>query len=255
MKLLSISFVAYHDYDDIKQAIESIVNYTDIPYDMYVFDNSMNDPKQREFQQFLDFHHVHYICNSGNIGFGAGHNQSLKYIDSKYHAILNPDILIKEDVFGPILNYMESDDSIGMVIPRVIDDKGQLQEAYRKEVTVFDMFTRYFGRKLFKKRIKEHTLSYMDFSKPCQVPFAQGCFLVIRTDLFKQIHGFDDRFFMYMEDADLSKRVNKISKVMYYPGADVIHRWQMGSHKSLKLFKIHFSSAIKYFNKWGWQWW
>lgn len=79
-------------------------------------------------------------------------------------------------------------------------------------------------------------------------------FLVIRTELFKQIKGFDDGFFMYLEDADLCKRVNEVSKLMYYPGASVIHKWEQGSHKNRKLFKCHVQSMKYYFNKWGWKW-
>lgn len=255
MQPLSISIVAFHDYDDIKKAITSIVQYTSIPYEMYVFDNSVDDPQKEEFQSFLQVNHVHYVDNHENQGFGKGHNHALEYIDSKYHAIINPDIVIQEDVFGSIFQYLDHHPEVGMVIPKIVDDTGHLQEAYRKEITVFDMFTRYFGRHIFKKRIQDHTLSYMDYSKPFQVPFAQGCFLVIRTNLFRQLHGFDDRFFMYMEDADLSKRINQVSKVMYLPDVEVIHHWQKGSHKNKRLFKIHVQSARKYFHKWGWKLW
>ena len=77
----------------------------------------------------------------------------------------------------------------------------------------------------------------------------QGSFLVIRTELFKKLNGFDDRFFMYLEDADLCKRVNEISKLMYYPGASVVHRWEKGSHKNKKLLMYHIQSMRKYFEK------
>jgi GT2 family glycosyltransferase len=83
------------------------------------------------------------------------------------------------------------------------------------------------------------------------VPFAQGSFLVIQTDLYKQLKGFDDRFFMYMEDADLCKRVNEVSVVRYFPDTAVVHKWEKGSHKSMKLFKIHLQSMYRYFKKWG----
>jgi len=106
---------------------------------------------------------------------------------------------------------------------------------------------------MFKGRQAKHTLQHKDYSVPFQVPFAQGCFLVIRTELFKSLGGFDDRYFMYMEDADLCRRVNERSSVMYYPGATVMHAWEKGSHKSRKLMKIHIRSMLSYFNKWGWK--
>lgn len=99
-----------------------------------------------------------------------------------------------------------------------------------------------------------HTLQDQDYTQPFQVPFGQGSFLVIRTELFKKLNGFDDRFFMYLEDADLCKRVNEISKLMYYPGASVVHRWEKGSHKNKKLLMYHIQSMRKYFEKWGYKW-
>ena len=93
-----------------------------------------------------------------------------------------------------------------------------------------------------------------DYTQPFQVPFAQGSFLVIKTELLQELKGFDERYFMYMEDADLCKRVNEVSKVMYFPGTTVKHKWEKGSHKNRKLFKIHLNSMKQYFKKWGFRW-
>lgn len=93
----------------------------------------------------------------------------------------------------------------------------------------------------------------MDFTKPFQVPFGQGSFLVVRSELFKDLGGFDDNFFMYCEDADLCRGVNQVSKLMYFPGARVIHKWEAGSHRNKTLFKYHVQSMKYYFKKWGWK--
>ena len=93
----------------------------------------------------------------------------------------------------------------------------------------------------------------MDYKKTFPVPFAQGSFLVIRTELFRQLGGFDERYFLYMEDADLCRRVNEVSELRYCPKAEVIHKWGKGSHKNFKLFCIHVKSMIAYFGKWGWK--
>lgn len=95
----------------------------------------------------------------------------------------------------------------------------------------------------------------MDYEKPFPVPFAQGSFLVIRTELFRELEGFDERYFMYMEDADLCKRVNNVSSLWYCPDTAVIHKWERGSHKDKKLLKIHILSMFRYFRKWGWKIW
>lgn len=225
---------------------------------VYVVDNG-NSPDYKagndSFKSFLSsYQDVEYIDTRSNLGFGKGNNKVLPLLTSRYHCIMNPDILFTEDAFFSILNYMDENPSVGMVIPNIVDQNGKRQLVYRKEVTVFDMFIRMFCKGLFPKRIAEHTMQNKDYSKPFQVPFGQGSFLVIRTDLFKSLGGFDDRFFMYMEDADLCKRVNQVSKLMYYPGATVIHKWEQGSHKNKTLFKYHVQSMNEYFKKWGYKW-
>jgi len=253
---LSMTIVAYHNYEQIKVAIESIEKFTNLQIEktIYISDNSADDVPKSEFMTYLSrYEDVVYIDNKNNLGFGRGHNAVLDYLKSDYHAIVNPDIEIDEDVFSSMLTYMEENPEVGMVIPKIVDEKGALQAAYRKYPTVFDMFIRMFLKPFFKRRQANHTLQNMDYSRPFQIPFAQGCFLVIRTELFKYLNGFDDRYFMYMEDADLCRRVNEISRVVYYPKATVMHAWEKGSHKNKKLLMIHIQSMVRYFNKWGWK--
>ncbi len=253
---LSISIVAYHNYKDIEVAIETLEKYTskEIDKKVYIIDNGTKDINENEIRKFKGYINkykdIEYIDANENLGFGKGHNLILDKINSRYHAIVNPDIIFKEDSLSKIIDYMENDQSIGMVIPKIVDEKGELQKVYREEVTIYDMFIRMFCPKLFPKRMERITLQYKDYNKEFQVPFGQGSFLVIKTELLKKLNGFDDRYFMYMEDADLCKRVNQISKLMYFPNTAVIHKWEKGSHKNKKLFKYHVSSMIKYFKKW-----
>lgn len=259
MKNLSASIVAYRNYDEIVEAIESMERYTDkaITKTVYIIDNTEcvteEDYKKREdFKAKLaKYPDVEFRTKNENMGFGKGHNLVLDELDSEYHAIVNPDILFNEDAFSKIYAYMKEHQEVGMVIPRLTDEAGELQHVYRKELTIFDMFIRMFMKNKFQKRQAEHTLQHMDYTKEFEVPFGQGSFLVIQTELYKKLEGFDDRFFMYLEDADLCKRVNQVSKLMYFPDATVIHKWEKGSHKNKKLFKIHVQSMWKYFCKWG----
>ena len=253
---LSICIVIYNDYDEVIDAVTSIETYTSsvISKKIYLVDNSPQGNehhKQQLINKLSSYTDVEYLNTDKNLGFGKGQNLVIDRIDSKYHAIVNPDIELKEDAFSSIIDYMENNLDVGMVIPNIVDKEGKRQLAYRREVTLFDMFIRMFVPSMFPKRIADHTLQAEDYSKPFNVPFGQGSFLVIRTELFKQLNGFDDRYFMYLEDADLCKRVNKISKLMYIPDATVIHKWEKGSHKSLRLLFFHIRSMNRYFIKWG----
>ena len=273
---LTITIVSYHNEADVKAAVASIEAFTpdSITKRIYIVDNakeadslsasfdaSYTGMKTGEYQlaeleeQYSD---VIYLPTGKNLGFGGGHNYVLDRLDSKFHAIVNPDIILKEDVFSKLLSFME-DESIGMCVPRLLDEEGNLLAVYRRELTVWDMFLRMFLKRACeknawcKKRFSYHTMQDMDYSKPFDVPFAQGSFLVIRTELFQRLGGFDERFFLYMEDADLCKRVNKKSRLCYCPDASVIHKWERGSHKSKKLLKLHMQSMFRYFCKWGWK--
>ena len=229
MKTLTLSIVVYKNYGEVVEAIESLEKYTSGSIDktVYIIDNT-DCSSDEEFAKREEF------------------KKQLKRFED-----VHPDILFKEDAFKEIITFMDENQNVGMVIPRLEDEKGNLQAVYRTELTIFDMFIRMFMKNKFKKRQAKHTMQDMDYTKVFDVPFGQGSFLVIRTDLYRELEGFDDRFFMYLEDADLCKRVNKVSKLVYYPGATVIHKWEKGSHKNKKLFKIHVQSMFKYFFKWG----
>lgn len=241
---ISISVVMYNNIDEPMQALESITAHMDpsISREIYLIDNStmqVNIPAER-----LSSIGACYIKSPRNVGFGAGHNLVLGKISSRYHAIVNPDILVTSDAIGSIISYMDSRPDVGMCIPRVISESGQLQNAYRREITLQNIIERTLN--INKERQRYHNMADMDYSHEFQVPFAQGCFLVIRTELLQSLGGFDEKYFMYLEDADLSRRVNAISKVMYYPGAEVIHKWHRDSRHSIRLMLIHAMSLWKY---------
>ena len=176
----------------------------------------------------------------------------MQHAVGQFFVICNPDILLIEDSFSKIIPYMEKNSQIGAVIPKLIDQHHKIEPVYRRELTPIDVIIRYihpFG--WFSKRRAYHTMQDMDYSKPFRVPFGQGSFIVVRTPLMKRINGFDERYFMYVEDADLCKRINQVSRLEYYPYTSVIHLWEKGSHKNLKLLKWHMQAMIRYFVKWG----
>lgn len=254
---LSVSIVVYNNYEDIKEALASMEEYTspELSKKVFVVDNgvAVSSPSSvKEFKGYIErIVDVEYIDAGGNVGFGKGHNKVIPLMDSEYHAIVNPDILFCEDAFSKIVEWMDENKDIGMVIPYITDEEGKKQEVYRRELNVFDVFNRMFLKGFFRSRFDKHIMKDMDFTKPFQVPFGQGSFLVVRSELFKDLGGFDDNFFMYCEDADLCRRVNQVSKLMYFPAARVIHKWEAGSHRNKTLFKYHVQSMKYYFKKWG----
>ncbi len=273
MTELSIAIVAYHDGDDVKNAVSSILAHTDraISKQIYIVDNGGVDGRLPGLAEA--YPEVRYLSPGKNLGFGGGHNYALPFLDSRFHAILNPDILLVEDSFSAILEFMR-DERIGMAAPRLVSADGKRQASCRRELTVADLLLRMAvpGRILegkggagaeqargplgwLRRRNAYHTMQDMDYRKPFPVPFAQGSFLVVRTELFRELGGFDRRYFMYMEDADLCRRVNEKSSLWYCPYTEAVHKWERGSHKDLRLFRAHVASMARYFHKWGWSLW
>ncbi|QEK52205.1 glycosyltransferase family 2 protein [Pedobacter aquae] len=198
-----------------------------------------------------------YIHNPSNPGFGAAHNIAIKKaIDagSKYHFIINPDIIIEEDVFTPMINYMEQNPDVGMLMPKVLNEDGTIQHLPK----LLPHPAWIFRRKLKKidlnhqKFINKYELR--DFSKDqiLNVPILSGCFTLLRLDAIKEVGMYDENFFMYFEDFDLSRRMHQKYKTVYFPEVCVYHGYEGGANKSFKLFKIFLKSMFTYFNKWGW---
>ena len=256
VKDLTFSIVAYKNYDQIINAVNTINKFTNnYSKEIIVVDNTeKNDRKNflNEINNLVKLSNVDLIVNNANLGFGKANNIALKKAKGKYFVICNPDILLIEDSFSKIIPFMEQHKNIGAVIPKLIDKNHEIEPVYRRELTPYDVFIRYFHPfNTFKRRRAYHTMQDQDFTKTFQVPFGQGSFLVVRTSLMKQLKGIDERYFMYVEDADLCKRINQVSTLLYFPGAEVIHLWEKGSHKNAKLMKWHIQAMIKYFLKWG----
>jgi GT2 family glycosyltransferase len=76
--------------------------------------------------------------------------------------------------------------------------------------------------------------------------------MFMRTAILQQVGLFDPRFFLYMEDVDLCRRIGAVSQTLYYPHARVIHGYAKGSYRDPHLLRLHLASAVRYFNKWGW---
>jgi GT2 family glycosyltransferase len=104
-------------------------------------------------------------------------------------------------------------------------------------------------KNLINRRYELHDLPQTSL---VDVPSISGCFLMVRTKLFERIGVFDSRYFMYLEDVDLVRRIGSVARVSYDPRISITHTYAKGSYYNKKLLRYHITSAINYFNKWGW---
>jgi GT2 family glycosyltransferase len=199
-----------------------------------------------------------YSFNGRNVGFGSAHNIAIRRYchASEYHLILNPDVRFGPEVLDALYRFMQSNPEVGLVMPRVLYPDGDEQHLCKLLPTPFDLLARRFGgslaRTLFKARMARYLLQEADLSKPREVPCLSGCCMLVRTSLFQSVGLFDERYFMYMEDYDLCRRIGDVSKTVFFPDVAIYHEYQKGSYKNRVLMKHHINSAWKYFCKWGW---
>jgi GT2 family glycosyltransferase len=199
---------------------------------------------------------VRYIFSGNNLGFGAAHNLVINnYInDSDLHLLLNPDILFDAQVLGSLVGRMERESSIGALMPRIIYPDGAPQYLHKLLPTPMDLFFRRFIpiKKILDLINKRYELQSLPQDRMSDIPSLSGCFLLVRSSLFIEIGGFDGRYFMYMEDIDLVRRIGNVARTIYDPSVYVTHFYQKGSYRNITLLLYHLISAVKYFNKWGW---
>lgn len=250
---LNISIVTYNSEKVIGRCLKSIIDVTkDVDYKIIVIDNNSQDDTVGVIKR--GFSDVDLIENSSNIGFGKAHNMALRESESKYHLILNPDITFSENSLKKILDFMGNNPDVGLVMPKVLYPDGEIQYLCKFLPNPLDWFIRHFLRFSFIKEKHDdlYELRFTGYDKIMNVPYLSGCFMLVSMDALERVGFFDERFFMYIEDTDLSRRIHKHYRTVYYPKTTVYHEFERGSRKDYKLLIRIISSAIKYFNKWGW---
>lgn len=243
------SIVTYNNISTIAKTLETLFDETqNIDFKLYVVDNGSTDGTPEYIEK--NFSQVSVIRSEKNVGFGAGHNIVINSIDSSYHAIINPDIVLQENAIKKMVDYMEENTDIGLLSPRICFPDGRDQILGKRNPQLKYLVASRLRGDEPSKLLREYAMLDCDLSKPVRIENATGCFMLLRTDLLKKIGGFDEGYFMYFEDADLARRVNEVSKCVYYPNAIVNHVWGRESKRNLKLMCVHIDSMCRYFRKW-----
>lgn len=249
--MITVSIVTYKtELDELKQCLESLTS--PLVSKIYVVDNS-NEKYIADF--CVRYSGVEYMgCE--NIGYGAGHNKALrKVLDAggKYHLVLNSDVYFKPDVLDKLVAYMETHTDVAQVQPNVIYPDGKMQYTCRILPTPMNLiFRRFLPKRLVEKMNYTYLLQFNDHKKPMNIPYHQGSFMFFRVECFKDVGLFDERFFMYPEDIDITRRMHKYYHTMFWPEVTVVHAHRAASYKNGKMLRIHMMNMIRYFNKWGW---
>ncbi|MDM3854589.1 MAG: glycosyltransferase family 2 protein [Aphanizomenon gracile PMC649.10] len=253
---ITASLVLYKNNPEmIYKTVLSTIS-TPLKINLCVVDNSPSPDLETVLQ---DLENVEYYYNKGdNVGFGKAHNIAISRCGvSDYHLVLNPDIYFDENVIPQLIDYLESNQEVGLIQPKIFFPNGETQYLCKRYPTILALFARRFLPKplhfLLKSYLDWYEMRDMGYDKTAEVLYLSGCFMLFRKKYLDEIGYFDEDIFMYFEDADITLRMAKKYKTVFYPHVHIFHHWAKGSYKVLNLTIINIQSAIYFFNKHGWK--
>ncbi|MCH8568829.1 MAG: glycosyltransferase [Balneolales bacterium] len=213
--------------------------------DNYSTDGSIEFLKER-------FPDVHYIVNTNNEGFGKANNQAITQCSGKYTLIVNPDVLIGEDTFDVLYKHMESRPQTAACGCKILNPDGTFAPESRRSIpTPANALYKVLGLTALFPNSKQFASYYMggkDENTASEVEVLSGSFMFYRTDILKELEGFDERFFMYGEDIDLCFRTLKMGyKIDYVPSTSIIHYKGESTKKGNLKYIITFNKALYQF--------
>ena len=228
---------------DNQEPIEKIVIVDNSPYDCY----SLLRTRDK----------VEWIRPGTNLGFGKAHNLAFRRCRnvSIYHLVVNPDVRIPSGAIEKLMEYMDQQMDVGLIQPLILYPDGEVQHVCKLLPHPIDLFARRFIPVPRIQALWNRHLELRDvfgYDSLAEIPWLSGSFLFLRTSLARQIGLFDERFFLYMEDVDLSRRMAKVGRNVFFPKISITHEYQKESYTSIRGLLMHLQSAIRYFNKWGW---
>lgn len=251
--MINISIVIYKtDFNEL-DSILSCCNSQEVNK-IYIIDNS----PENNIEDYINKKNntkIIYAFNPSNPGYGASHNHAIKFSLSqniKYHLVINSDIKFESRILKMMREFMDKNNDVGLLTPKILNENGSLQFSCRLLPTPIDMLQRAFSKLIISKRESKYLLKHFDHEKSFFCSYASGCFMFLRLSTIEEVGLFDERYFLYPEDIDLSRRISKLKLVLFYPKFVITHSHREESKKNLKMFFIHVIEICKYFNKWGW---
>lgn len=218
--------------------------------EVIVIDNCSTDNSLAYLQPL--FPEVRFVNNKENLGFARACNQGLKMSTGRFILFLNPDTILPEDNFASAIRFMDEHPEAGALGSKMLDGSGTfLKESKRAFPSPLTSLYKLFGlSKLFPRsaHFSRYHLGHLDENKHNEVDVLAGAYMLIRKDVLDETGGFDERFFMYGEDVDLSYRIQKSGRKNYYfAGSPIIHFKGESTRKGSMNYVRMFYSAMSLF--------
>jgi hypothetical protein len=251
---VSVLIISYNVRQYLVQAIEALKKSVfEGEMEIVVVDNHSYDGTVEYIRE--EFPDVKVLANEENVGFGKAVNQAAQMARGDYYLILNPDTVVQENTIAVLVEYLQAHPKVGMVGPKILNADGHLQLSCKRSFpTVTVALPKLLGlHRLFpnSRWAGRYNLTYLDPDQIHKVDAISGSCMFLSQDLFHQLRGFDEQFFMFGEDLDLCYRIWQAGyEIHYVPTTQIIH-YQGESVKSAPYDSIHafYNAMILFANK------
>ena len=253
--MLNISIVLYHPRweQEVQPLVEELLRVKHLRK-IYLLDNS--EIKANSEWLKAKSPKVRYMFMGANLGYGRAHNVALResaYHQTELHLVMNSDIVVKAEDIDAMHDWMLANREVGQLMPRVLNPDGTQQYLAKRLPSPMDVFGRRFlPQWMTARRNRRYELRDLNLSRPVNAPYLSGCFMLLRTRAAVEAGLFDERYFMYPEDIDLTRTIHRNWLTLYYPAWSIVHNHAQASYKDKHMLWIHIRNLCKYFNKWGW---
>jgi len=250
------SLLAAIDYLRNQQALSEVVIYLINNSDHSVIANHIFSEQQHLIKKHgVEFRYFH---GHGNIGYGSAHNLILRELKTDLHAILNPDITLEKDALAEGVGVFVNNPSVVMLSPSAKDCFGEKQYLCKRYPSILTLFIRGFLPKIFQSMFRKKMKRYemRDLSENVvsnNIQLASGCFMLSDTSVFRKVGGFDEKYFLYFEDFDLSMRIQKFGLLVYAPSVRITHKGGGAARKGYRHVYYFIRSSFRFFNSYGWR--
>ena len=222
----------------------------------------VNDHRPGEPVEKLQAEADCFLTNRDNPGYGRAVNRLVMRLGqlSPYIGVLNTDLSWQNGTFEQLLGWLQQHPQVSLAVPQIMDEVGTPQQLCKQHPTLLGLFSRRFlpdrlKPNWLKRYDRWYVMSDHNYQEVFEVPYLSGCCMLIRSDAFHRAGGFDERYFLYLEDADITRSLAREGLCVHLPVAGVVHGWGRGNYRNLGLVAVNLASAWHYFRKWGWQLW
>ena len=249
---LSIIIVNYHHSHMLDNCLESVYRTIEkIQFEVILVDNSSKDDGLESILKC--YTKIQLINNSKNLGFARANNQGAKIASGDFLLFINPDTVMIEDAIESMLDYIRSDSSIGILGPKVLNSDQTIQYSCRKFPTIWSgLFNRYsLTTRLFpnNRYSRDYLMLDYDHNSTRSVDWVSGCCMMMSKSTFNKANGFDENYFLFIEDVDICQVIKKRLRVVYFPNAKIYHKISSSNARSTPQMIIKRHQGMIYYNQ------